>query len=418
MHKVYFVDGVRSYIGLKGGMYKTIPAERLGAETLRVLLERNVCAEPDLILGGNAVGGGGNITRLAALLANVRQSIPCFTLDSQCASAASALQIALGQLRCGMTECVAAGGFESASMQPLRVYNEADARYRREGYMVAQFSPETFSADVMLEAAERTAQLCNVTRDELDRAAVRSHKLAREAREQGALKNFTISICGATRDEAIRNRMSERLTRRMPTLFKYERVRELVRPYLDKIKRGELATIKQICAAHTSAEEGEFVPTLTAANSCLINDGAAWALLCTDDFVRAHKLKPRLEILDALSVGVAPGLSPLGADATLTRLLQQNGIEDAELDAVEMNEAFAVISVLALRFHPCFERKYCRYGGALAYGHPYGASGAVLLLHLCAALEETRGNLGALAIAGAGGLGTAVLTRRVAQEEF
>ncbi len=383
--EVYLAGGLRSHIGLKNGMFRHIPAEDLAAALLREVIEKYpAAADADEIICGNAVGTGGNITRLMALKAGVSASVPCITLDMQCASAAAAIQLAAAKIGCGMADLVVAGGFESSSMQPLRVYNEADPRYRPEGFTVAQFSPETESPLVMLEGAERTAQLAGFTREELDAIAVESHRKALRAAEEGVLEDVVAPLFGSLRDEGIRKRMSPRLAARMPSLFSADAVEKL------------------------TGRPGE--PVLTACNACLINDGAAFVVLASERFLADHpELRGELRFVAACDGGVETGQSPRGAVTVGDLLLEREGVTPEAVDAFEYNEAFAVITGIFGREHPELMDRYCRYGGALAYGHPYGASGAILLLHLWQSLKREGGRLGLVSIAGAGGLGSASL---------
>ena len=165
---VYLVAGLRSHLGLQNGIFKEVPPEKLGAALLRQLcVQVPVAREAQLVIGGNAVGSGGNLTRLMALEAGVPVSTPALTVDTQCASALAALSLGYGQIRGGLLDVVLAGGVESSSMQPRRVYQPWDARYTPVGYMTAQFSPDTDSPRTMLEGAERTALVYRVPREEL-----------------------------------------------------------------------------------------------------------------------------------------------------------------------------------------------------------------------------------------------------------
>ena len=379
MNKVYIAGGLRTHIGLKNGIFKNIPAEQLAAALLMKLVSQYQLAEPDEIICGNAVGTGGNITRLMALEAGIAASVPCLTIDMQCASAAEAIAIAIAKIKAGMAEVIIAGGFESSSMQPTRVYCPRDERYTPEGFTVAQFTPETTSATAMLEGAERTASQEGITRAELDKYVVRSHAMARQARESKILEPFIASVCGSTKDEGIRDRMSERLAAKMPLLL----------------------------GPNT---------TLTAANACLINDGAAFVIVASERWLQEHgtdNLYPRAELVTAVEGGVEANCSPRGALAVGNLLLEREHLSAEQIDAFEYNEAFAVITAMFAREYPQLLPRYNQLGGALAYGHPYGASGAILVLHLLAELEQTQGDYGLVAIAGAGGLGTALLLKRV-----
>jgi len=355
--------------------------------------------EAQLVIGGNAVGSGGNLTRLLALEAGFPVETPALTVDMQCASALAALALGYGQIRSGLLDVVLAGGVESSSMQPRRVYQPWDQRYTPEGFMTAQFSPDTNSPRAMLEGAERTAQVYGVPREELDRWAVRSHQKAAEARETGALEPYVVSLFGSSRDESIRPRMNEKLARRMPTLFRKEEVAELLTP-----------------AEREKAGDG--TPTLTAANACLTQDGAAFLLLCSGRQLEAWEregkpVRPLARIRHVTTAGVEPRFSPLGALEVGEKALQEAGLTYSDVDDFEYNEAFAVISALFARRHPDCVDRYLPLGGALAYGHPYGCSGAVLVLHALAALQQRGGQRALCAIAGAGGTGAAVVVERV-----
>lgn len=397
---VYLVGGLRSHLGLVNGIFKEIPPEKLGAALLRQLCVRVPRArEAQLVIGGNAVGSGGNLTRLLALEAGFPVETPALTVDMQCTSALAALALGYGQIRSGLLDVVLAGGVESSSMQPRRVYQPWDVRYTPEGFMTAQFSPDTNSPRAMLEGAERTAQVYRVPREELDRWAVRSHQKAAEARQSGALEPYVVSLFGSTRDESLRPRMNEKLARRMPTLFRKEEVAELL----------------------TQAERekaGDGTPTLTAANACLTQDGAAFLLLCSGRQLEAWEregkpVRPLARIRHVTTAGVEPRFSPLGALEVGEKALQEAGLTYSDVDDFEYNEAFAVISALFARRHPDCVDRYLPLGGALAYGHPYGCSGAVLVLHALAALQQRGGQRALCAIAGAGGTGAAVVVERV-----
>ena len=146
---------------------------------------------------------------------------------------------------------------------------------------------------------------------------------------------------------------------------------------------------------------------ISAGNACRINDGAAFVVLASENFVRKNNLSPAAQILDVTTAGVNPLESPRGAQAVADKILAKNNLSYENLAAIEFNEAFAVIDVLFERAHPNLIEIFNPLGGALAYGHPYGASGAILLIHL---LANLRG-LGLMSIAGAGGTGEAILIK-------
>ncbi len=409
MEKVYLIGGLRSHIGLTGGLFKTVPAEELAAAVLqKIMAKYPFVLQADGLLCGNAVGTGGNITRLAALKAGLPATVPALTIDMQCASAAASIELAMTKIGSGMADILIAGGFESTSMQPVRVYAKADARYREEGFTVAQFSPDTTSAKAMLEGAERTCQKHGFTREELDAFAVRSHRLAKKAREENRLNEIVVSVFGSEGDEGIRDRMSPKLAARMPKLFTEEEVKDLLAGDRASLPIKENVGRQNVLQEHKVA----VTPLLTAANACLMNDGAAFVVLASRQAVEQYGLRPEAELLAGFEWGVDPRYSPEGAIETGAHLLQRCDLPPEQIDVFEYNEAFAVISALFARKYPKLIARYCPWGGALAYGHPYGASGAILLLHLWQELKQTEGKLGLLSIAGAGGLGTALLVKK------
>lgn len=376
MDNVYILGGLRSYIGVINGMYRHVPAEKLGAAVLRQLLEKYP-VEPDYVICGNGVGAGGNITRLMTLEAGLDNRVPAFTIDVQCGSGLESIAVAAAKIACGDADVVIAGGFESSSTQPRRGYNPNHPDYNGDSwYSVAKFMPDIHRETVMLEGAEEAALKEHITKEEMDRWVLRSHKLAAQAAEQNLLKNIIAPVFGAMKDEGIRPRMSQRLLDRMP-----------------KVLTG-----------------GQYI---TAANSCLINDGAAFVVLCSQEYLQKRGLVPQAKVLASTACGGDPLISPRTAVAALEKLLVKNNLTEADIDGFELNEAFAVIDVMFARSFSNSLDKYNVFGGALAYGHPYGASGAIITLHLLESLKQRNGRLGCASVAAAGGVGTALLLERV-----
>ncbi len=376
MDNVYILGGLRSYIGVINGMYRHVPAEKLGAAVLRQLLEKYP-VEPDYVICGNGVGAGGNITRLMTLEAGLDNRVPAFTIDVQCGSGLESIAVAAAKIACGDADVVIAGGFESSSTQPRRGYNPNHPDYNGDSwYSVAKFMPDIHRETVMLEGAEEAALKEHITKEEMDRWVLRSHKLAAQAAEQNLLKNIIAPVFGAMKDEGIRPRMSQRLLDRMP-----------------KVLTG-----------------GQYI---TAANSCLINDGAAFVVLCSQEYLQKRGLVPQAKVLASTACGGDPLISPRTAVAALEKLLVKNNLTETDIDGFELNEAFAVIDGMFARSFSNSLDKYNVFGGALAYGHPYGASGAIITLHLLESLKQRNGRLGCASVAAAGGVGTALLLERV-----
>ncbi len=379
MTEAYILGGLRSYVGIVNGMYRHVPAEKLGAAVLKQVIEKYhiVDCDIDYIIAGNGVGAGGNIARLMALESGVSESVPAFTVDVQCGSGLESIAIAAAKIKSGEADLVIAGGFESSSTQPRRGYNANHPDYKDDSwYSVAKFMPGIHRETVMLEGAELAAKRAGVTKQELDAWALRSHQLATKAQQEGALVDYTVSVFGAEKDEGIRPRMSERLLARLPKL----------------LPGGELTT---------------------AGNACLINDGAAFVVLCSEKYLQAHRLQAKARVLGSAACGGDPLVSPQSAVAAVQKLLVKHELGEADIDDFELNEAFAIIDILFDRAFPSSKDKYNVFGGALAYGHPYGASGGIITLHLLAALDRCKGHYGVAGVAAAGGVGTALLIERL-----
>lgn len=361
---VYIMGGLRTPIGSYKGQFKSIKPEILGARILDALYVQY--PKVDEIICGNAVGTGGNIGRLTSLNSKYGEKIPAYTVDMQCASAGAAIIQGYRAVRSGMADCVLAGGTESSSLQPLRTYAAGDDRTGE--YTVAQFSPQENDALAMLKGAQRTIEKYEVSKAELDFWSIRSQQAAGKARDEGILAPYILNMGEGYVDESVRPRLSQRLLDRM----------------------------KPVLGPGTS---------VTAGNACFTHDGAAFVALSNEP--------GPFRLVEAISYGGNPLYSPEGAWQATEQLLTKVGFTMADIDAVEWNEAFAVIDVLFERNYKPYIDRYNQLGGALAYGHPFGCSGAIILLHLMAALNHCKGRFGICAIAGAGGMGTAMLIERM-----
>ena len=377
---VYLLGGYRSHIGVRYGIFKSIRPEILGGKVLSAVWQRfGEGAASDLVICGNAVGPGGNIGRLTTLAAGLPISTPALTVDLQCASGLTAIDLAAAKIASGGCDFIIAGGTESASLAPHRIYHENDERSqkRKPEFTAAQFIPEEWGDDAMLLGAERAAKKAGITREEADEAALLSHQRAQAALVEGKLSSMILPLFGSTKDEAVRPRMSERLLARAPRVTDFP---------------GGI---------------------LTAANACTMNDGAAFVALASEKWVKAHGAKPFAKIVATHLTGGDPWCPPLTADLAAGELLKKQGLSYEAVDAFEYNEAFAVISAHFRKNHETVKERLNSWGGALAYGHPYGASGAEIMLHLVARLADGGGHLGLAAIPAAGGVGQAILIERV-----
>ncbi len=406
MDKVYMLGGRRSYIGVENGIYRNVSASELGAFVIKSVMDSYGLSseEIDLVTVGNAIGAGGNIGRLASLMAGVADKTPVITLDSQCGSGLAAIMHAAMQIELGMADIAIAGGFESSSTAPVRTINKRHPDYIQDEdntFKVAKFKPGPYDEFAMLRGAERCAEAYSMDRHELDMYAIRSHRRAAKARDKGDLNGI---LAGSfyerqtkprtEKDEGIRDWISEKLLTRLPVLV----------------------------------PGGRYI---TAGNVCLTNDGAAFVGLCSERYLERYRENHQItenifRIADIVSAGSSPDMSPASIIPAIDKLLERNRLSSSDILAWEYNEAFAVIDKLMENY----VNKDCSnaniFGGALAYGHPYGASGGIITLHLMKAMEklmkkennigkaEASGKrYGVCAVAAAGGIGTAMLIEEV-----
>ncbi|NJD02445.1 MAG: thiolase family protein [Ruminiclostridium sp.] len=382
MSRVFIAGGARTPIGKTGGMLKKFLPEQMAALVLNKIAG-NMKLQPDvidLVVLGNAAGPGGNIARVSALEAGWPHSIPGVTVDVQCGSGLASIMWAADGIRSGQADIVIAGGVESTSMAPKRQFNPIDPRFKGEGvyYERAPFSTPSIGDPEMGEAAENVAKLMDIPRKDMDEFALSSHSKAYAAHVKGVLKDAIIPVNSDGKvmdmDESIRPALTFKLLDRMPPVF---------------VKGGKI----------------------TAGNSCLKHDGAAAILVASEKAVEKYDLTPEAELIGAAIAAIDPNIFPLSPVASVKKLIDKFNIPLEGIDAFEINEAFAV-KVLACCKELCLDLNRINIlGGALAYGHPYGASGAVILLHLLEALKYTGGNYGIASIGAVGGQGISILIK-------
>ena len=367
------VAALRTAIGTSGGALARVQAADLAAPVLAALAA-SVPGEPlrDVVLG-NCMGPGGDVARVAALAAGLPVDVPALTVDRQCGSGLAAVGVGAALLR-SSSGVVLAGGMESASTAPLRFWpGEPPVRYER-----APFAPAASGDPDMGWAADVLAEKGGVSRARQDAYAARSHARGSASRDAGTFDAEVVPVAGVARDERPRARLSaERLGRLRP-------------------------------AFRSPADGG----TVTAGNACGVNDGAA-AVALVDAETHRRLGVPGLRVLSTATAGVDPNLPGLGLVPATRQALSAVGLTLADVDVVELNEAFAgqVLACCdALSLDP---ERVCVEGGALALGHPWGASGAVLVVRLFSQLVRAgRGRYGLAAIAAGGGQGVAMVVER------
>src|SRR4051794_9981900 len=365
------VAALRTPIGTAGGALRDVSAADLAAPVLAALAHR--VAEPALeVVLGNCSGPGGDVARVASLAAGLPVEVPALTVDRQCGSGLAAVEVAVALLR-GRRGMVLAGGVESASTAPVRAWRgDPPVPYDR-----APFAPESIGDPDMGLAADLLAEKAGIARERQDAYAVRSHALALATRDAGGFDAELVPVAGVTADERPRPL----------TLARLARLRPAFRP----------------------VEEGG---TVTVGSSCGVNDGAA-AVALVDAETHARIGGPGLRVLATASVGVDPALPGLGLVPAVRQALDGAGLGTDDLDSIELNEAFAGQLLACCDELALDPDRVCVQGGALALGHPWGASGAVLMVRLFAQLVRgDAGRYGLAAIAVGGGQGVAAVVER------
>lgn len=381
----------RTAIGRAGGALAGVEVSPLIATVIRAVMSE-VDVKPKRIcdvLVGNAVAGGGNVARLAALEAGLPVDVPGVTVDRQCGSGLEAIVLACRLVASGAGDVYLAGGGESVSTAPWRVRQPTRPGALPAFYHRAQFAPESTGDPDMGVAAENVAATYRISRQRQDEYALRSHHRAVDAQRSG---RFAEEI-------------TEVATSHGPVT-------------VDECPRQDTSLAALSALRPLFAEDG----TVTAGNSCPLNDGAAMALVTSKATARELGCGTGLGLLDATSAGVDPNLLGIGPVASTRLLLSRHAALDlAAIPRIEFNEAFASQVLASADLLGIDPQLFNPDGGALALGHPFGASGAILVTRLFSQLvrEPSAPPVGtrALAMMGiAGGLGITALFQSLSCE--
>lgn len=377
------IAALRTPICRAHGALKTLQAHELLAPVLRRLLGDTGVAPASVadVVIGNAVGGGGNVARLAALEAGLPVSVPGLTVDRQCGSGLDAIALASRLVAAGGGGVYLAGGVESISTAPLRA--RRDAGGAPEFFARAQFAPLGLGDPDMGVAAENVAAHFGVSRERQDALALRSHRRALASAAAGFFDAEIVPLPGVSGPDGPRTVGADDGPRRGLTA-------------------AVLARFPPVFAAGG---------TVTAGNSCFDADGAAAVVITSVERARGLGSADGLLVLGTDTAGVDPQLLGIGAARAAERLLEDSGVAAAELGLVEFNEAFASQTIACLDELGIAPERANADGGALALGHAYGASGAVLVTRLLAQARRSpaEGRLALALISIAGGMGTAAL---------
>lgn len=401
LNNAYIIDAIRTPFGRYGGALAPVRADDLGAIPIKALIERNSTVDwvqvDDVIYGcANQSGEDNrNVGRMSSLLAGMPYQVPATTVNRLCGSSMDALAIAARAIKAGEANLVIAGGVESMSRAPL-VMGKADKPYDRnqkleDTTMGWRFiNPKLdalYGTETMPKTAENVAEQFDINRADQDAFALRSQQRTKAAQDAGFFKDEMTSVLIPQRKGEPVIVDKDEHPRADTTLEKLTKLRAIVK------------------------ENG----TVTAGNASGINDGAAAFLLASEQAVKAFNLKPRARIVGATTVGVEPRIMGFAPAPAIKKLLKQTGLCLDDMDVIELNEAFAAQALACTRDLGLADddERVNPNGGAIALGHPLGASGARLILTALNQLEKTAKRYAICSMCIGVGQGIAMIIERV-----
>jgi 3-oxo-5,6-didehydrosuberyl-CoA/3-oxoadipyl-CoA thiolase len=401
MREAYICDFTRTPIGRYAGALRDMRADDMAAHPLRVLKERNQGVDwdavDDVILGcANQAGEDNrNAARMALLLAGFPDKVSGSTVNRLCGSGLDAVGSAARAIRAGDAELVIAGGVESMTRAPLVMAKATEAFSRQAEIFdttigwrfVNPVMKQLYGVDSMPETAENVAADFGISRQDQDAFAFRSQQRAKAAQEAGF---FAREISPVT----IKGKKEERVFA------------------VDEHPRGD-TTLEQLGKLRAPfRKEGG---TVTAGNASGVNDGAGALIIASEAAAKRYNLTPRARVVSVVAAGVAPRIMGMGPEPATRKLLARTGHDLADIDVIELNEAFAAQALAVLRGLglPDDAAQVNPHGGAIALGHPLGMSGARLAMTLVNALEARGGKRGIATMCIGVGQGIAALIERV-----
>lgn len=400
MNQAFICDAVRTPFGRFGGTLANVRADDLAAIPLKALLERNPGLDPalidDVIYGcANQAGEDNrNVARMALLLAGLPESVPGSTVNRLCGSSLDAIGIAARAIKSGETQLMIAGGVESMSRAPF-VMGKAENAFSRNmkiedttigwRFINAQMKAR-YGVDSMPETAENVAQEFGITRADQDAFALRSQLRTAAAQEQELFAQELISVTvSQKRGEPLI--FDEDEHPRATSLEALARLKGVVRP------------------------DG----TVSAGNASGVNDGACALLIASEQAMAQQSLQPLARIVGVATAGVAPRIMGFGPAPAVRKVLAQTGLTLGQMDVIELNEAFAAQALAVIRDLglPDDAAQVNPNGGAIALGHPLGASGGRLAMTAAYQLQRTGGRYALCTMCIGVGQGIALIIERV-----
>ncbi|QEY70987.1 3-oxoadipyl-CoA thiolase [Pseudomonas denitrificans (nom. rej.)] len=398
--EVFICDAVRTPIGRFGGSLSGVRADDLAAVPVKALLERNPqvdwAALDEVYLGcANQAGEDNrNVARMALLLAGLPESVPGVTLNRLCASGLDAVGTGFRAIASGEAELVIAGGVESMSRAPY-VMGKADSAFGRGQKIedttigwrfINPLMKAQYGVDAMPQTADNVADDYNVNRADQDAFSLRSQQRAGVAQANGYFAEEIVPV-------VIKGRKGETVVD------------------TDEHPRPD-TTLEALAKLKPVNGEGK---TVTAGNASGVNDGAVALILASAEAVKKHGLTPRAKVLGMASAGVAPRVMGIGPVPAVRKLLERLNLSVDQFDVIELNEAFAAQGLAVTRDLGIADDdvRVNPNGGAIALGHPLGASGARLVLTAVHQLQKSGGKLGLCTMCVGVGQGVALVVERV-----
>lgn len=391
MENVVIVSAVRTPVASFQGALSSLPAPKLGATAIKEALSRAQVSPNEIdecIMGEVLTAGVGQApARQAALFAGLKSSTPCMTINKVCGSGLKAVMLAADSLQLGHTKIAVAGGQENMSMAPHLLENSRSGYRMGPATMVDSMIKDglwdPYNNFHMGSAAEICVKENHFTREQQDAFAIDSYKKAQAAINAGVFKNEIAPVTIESKKGAVTVDKDEE-----PFNTNFDKIPGL-RPAFEK--------------------DG----TITAANASKINDGAAAMVLMTESTAKARGVKPLAKIVAQATFAQDPKYFTTAPVGAIKKALQNANLKTAEIDLWEINEAFAVVTQVAMKELEIPAEKVNVYGGAVAIGHPIGASGARIMTTLVHALHSKNKRYGLATLCIGGGEAVAVIVEKV-----
>ncbi|MDC4326949.1 3-oxoadipyl-CoA thiolase [Acinetobacter baumannii] len=401
MKNAYIIDAIRTPFGRYAGGLAPVRADDLGAVPIKALMQRNPNVDweqvDDVIYGcANQAGEDNrNVGRMSALLAGLPYQVPATTINRLCGSSLDAIAIAARAIKAGEANLVIAGGVESMSRAPY-VMGKSDSAFGRSQKIedttmgwrfINPKLKELYGVDTMPQTAENVAEQFNVNRADQDQFALVSQQRTASAQAKGFFSKEIVAV-------EIPQRKGDAIV-------------------IDTDEHPRASTTLEALSKLKPVVKAD--GTVTAGNASGINDGAAALLIASDDAIQAYNLKPRAKIIASTAVGVEPRIMGFAPAPAIKKLLKQANLTLEQMDVIELNEAFAAQALAVTRDLglPDNSDKVNPNGGAIALGHPLGASGARLVTTALNQLEQTCGRYALCSMCIGVGQGIALIIERV-----